>query len=56
MLLLKFCKYHQYIFLNKEEKEEENKNKDEENDADNIRVVFLLDKIKQNVNEEKKRK
>ena len=54
MLLLKFCKYHQYIFLNKEEKEEENKNKDEENDADNIRVVFLLDKIKQNVNEEKK--
>ena len=41
MLLLKFCKYHQYIFLNKEEKEEENKNKDEENDADNIRVVFL---------------
>ena len=54
MLLLKFCKYHQYIFLNKEEKEEDNKNKDEENDADNIRVVFLLDKIKQNVNEEKK--
>ena len=54
MLLLKFCKYHQYIFLNKEEKEEENKNKDEENDADNIREVFLLDKIKQNVNEEKK--
>ena len=54
MLLLKFCKYHQYIFLNKEEKDDENKNKDEENDADNIRVVFLLDKIKQNVNEEKK--
>ena len=54
LLLLKFCKYHRYIFLNKEnkekdEEEEKDKNviKSEENDATNTRVVFLLDKIKQ---------
>ena len=48
MLLLEFCKYHQYIFLNKDTKDSENKNKKEgEVDNDNIRVVFLLDKIKQ---------
>lgn len=47
ILLLKFCKYHHYVFLNKEKKDEENKEKknDEENE-ENIRVVFLLDKIK----------
>ena len=55
ILLLKFCKYHRYIFLNKEnkendeEEEEKDKNiiKSEENDSANTRVVFLLDKIKQ---------
>ena len=48
MLLLKFCKYHQYIFLNKDTKDSENKDKKEgDDDNDNIRVVFLLDKIKQ---------
>ena len=47
ILLLKFCKYHHYVFLNKEKKDEENKEKknDEENE-ENTRVVFLLDKIK----------
>ena len=48
LLLLKFCKYHNYVFLNKEE-EKEDKTKDENNDDDNenARVVFLLDKFKQ---------
>ena len=61
MLLLKFCKYHQYIFLNKEDKEEDNNKKEEENPEDNVRVVFLLDKIKQeqeqknNANNEEKK-
>ena len=52
-LLLKFCKYHRYIFLN-----QENKEKDEEENLDNVlgtkeedstktRVTFLLDQIKQ---------
>ena len=55
MLLLKFCKYHQYIFLNKESKDSENKEKKEgDDDNDNIRVVFLLDKIKQEEEEKKK--
>ena len=45
LLLLKFCKYHQYIFLNKEP---ENKPKEnEEENEDKVKVVFLLDKIKQ---------
>ena len=46
LLLLKFCKYHQYIFLNKDEKN--NKKIHELNSADpnRSRVVFLLDKIK----------
>ena len=47
LLILKFCKYHQYIFLNKENKEAENKEKKEnEEEQENVRVVFLLDKIK----------
>jgi len=53
MLLLKFCKYHHYIFLNTE-KEEDKKKQEEENDTDNVRVVFLLDKIKHSNEEEKK--
>ena len=44
MLLLKFCKYHHYIFLNAENKEE--KKPETDNEIDNVRVVFLLDKIK----------
>ena len=47
MLLLKFCKYHHYIFLNSENKEsDDKKDVDPENESDNVRVVFLLDKIK----------
>ena len=45
ILLLKFCKYHYYIFLNKENKEPEND--PSENTQGKTRVVFLLDKIKQ---------
>ena len=52
MLLLKFCKYHHYIFLNSENKDEEKKKSEEETD-DNIRVVFLLDKIKHDNDETK---
>ena len=53
MLLLKFCKYHHYIFLNTE-KEEDKKKQEEENESDSVRVVFLLDKIKHDNEEEKK--
>ena len=54
LLILKFCKYHQYIFLNKENKEAENKEKkDNEEEPENVRVVFLLDKIKQSDEDEK---
>ena len=53
MLLLKFCKYHNYIFLNSENKEDDKKKAEEENEVDNVRVVFLLDKIKTD-NEEAK--
>ena len=57
LLLLKFCKYHQYIFLNKENKDAENKEKKEgEEENENIRVVFLLDKIKQDDDEEEDKK
>ena len=58
-LILKFCKYHYYMFLDNEKKEEETNNKeteendDEDNDEDdeNTRVIFLLDKT--NTNKEK---
>ena len=54
MLLLKFCKYHHYIFLNNENKDsDEKKELEAESESDNVRVVFLLDKIKSE-NEEKK--
>ena len=46
LLLLKFCKYHQYVFLNKQNKDEKNKENKEEEENENVRVVFLLDKIK----------
>ena len=45
ILLLKFCKYHYYIFLNQKNKEPENTPL--ENIPDKTRVVFLLDKIRQ---------
>ena len=48
LLLLKFCKYHHYIFIDKEESEKEKKENEEYGDEDNenARVVFLLDKFK----------
>ena len=49
-LLLKFCKYHHYIFLNqKNDEKEENENLviTEEKESANTRVIFLLDKIKE---------
>ena len=62
-LILKFCKYHKYMFLDKEGESEEKKqkekdldNKDEkdlndtekyENEIPNARIVFLLDRINQ---------
>ena len=51
LLILKFCKYHHYIFLNKDESEEEKKERSKlekglgENNQ-NIKVAFLLDKFK----------
>ena len=54
LLILKFCKYHQYVFLNKENKEVQNEKKENEEEKENIRVVFLLDKIKHLDEEEKK--
>ena len=49
-LLLKFCKYHHYIFLNqKNDEKDENENLviTEEKESANTRVIFLLDKIKE---------
>jgi hypothetical protein len=40
LLILKFCKYHQYVFLNKPNKDAENKEKNEEEENENVRVVF----------------
>jgi hypothetical protein len=46
LLLLKFCKYHNYVFLNKgEEKEEKASEENNDEDNENARVVFLLDKF-----------
>ena len=60
ILLLKFCSYHNYIFLEKKEEENFNekdeKNKNEENNIneeendENIKLIFLLDKMKINEN------
>ena len=57
LLILKFCKYHQYIFLNKDEKNNEKIHELNSADPNRSRVVFLLDKIKasdegENKNEE----
>ena len=56
-LLLKFCKYHNYMFLDKDEEVNENKVKTEDKNEDdrddeNCRMVFLLDKIEQEKNED----
>ena len=42
LLLLKFCKYHHYIFLNKEN----NEAKKDEKQKEKVRVAFVLDNIK----------
>ena len=53
-LILKFCKYHNYVFLNKEP--EKNENRENEDDEDqNVRVVFLLDKIEHSDDENVKK-
>ena len=48
-LILKFCKYHNYMFLDKKEetenKDKEDKEDKDEKDKENIRVIFLLDHI-----------
>ena len=67
ILLLKFCTYHNYIFLESDEensfdKKEQNENEDDRinntnNDIfdDNIKVIFLMDKMsKDNGNEIKR--
>ena len=60
-LLLKFCKYHQYVFLNQQpEKKPKEIEKEDDNEENNVRVVFLLDKInaidEEEKNEEEKKK
>jgi len=67
-LILKFCKYHKYMFLDKEAENEdkgqkENKNEKGINDNDNYeneiqnsRVVFLLDRINQEKSDKDKEK
>ena len=53
-LILKFCKYHNYVFLNKEP--EKNENQENEDDGDqNVKVVFLLDKIDHRSGEQEKK-
>ena len=57
LLILKFCKYHQYIFLNKENQEEQIiEKKDGQEVNEKTRVVFLLDKIKFDEEEKKEEK
>ena len=71
-LILKFCKYHKYLFLDKKDESEEKKqkekdldNKDEkdlndtenyENEIQNARIVFLLDRINQEKSDKEKEK
>ena len=57
-LILKFCRYHKYIFLIKEEKKEGEEEKKEGNEEkkekeENKRIVFLLDKEDKDKKEEK---
>ena len=53
LLLLKFCKYHYYVFLDKTESAEDKEINEEENE--NSRVVFLLDKYKHKKVKEKEK-
>ena len=58
-LILKFCKYHNYMFLDKKE-ETENKDKEDKEDKDdknkeNIRVIFLLDNINKEKNKDEEK-
>ena len=53
-LILKFCKYHNYVFLNKVPEKNENQENEEEGDQ-NVRVVFLLDKIEHCLGEQGKK-
>ena len=53
-LILKFCKYHNYMFLDKEE--DKGKKKEEEDADENIRIIFLFDKLEQNKNNENEEK
>ena len=71
-LILKFCKYHKYMFLDKEGENEEKKQKENgldnksekeltdtdnyENGIQNARVVFLLDRINQEKSNKDKEK
>jgi len=45
LLLMKFCKYHNYVFLNREELKEDKIIENDDNE--NAHVVFLLDKFKE---------
>ena len=53
-LILKFCKYHNYVFLNKEPEKNENQENEEDGDQ-NVKVVFLLDKIEHNIGVQEKK-
>ena len=53
-LILKFCKYHNYVFLNKEPEKNENQENDDDGDQ-NVKVVFLLDKIEHKSGEQEKK-
>jgi hypothetical protein len=71
-LILKFCKYHKYMFLDNESESEDkgqienvqinknekeiNDNKNYDNEIQNARVVFLLDRINQEKSDKEKEK
>jgi len=64
-LILKFCKYHKYMFLDNEGENEDkgqkqleqvNKNENNENEIQNSRIIFLLDRINQEKSDEEKEK
>ena len=71
-LILKFCKYHKYLFLDKKGESEEKKQKEKEldnkyekdlndtenyeNEIQNARIVFLLDRINQEKSDKEKEK
>ena len=53
VFILKFCKYHNYIFLKEEisNQEKENIYNDRGEEDEGIRIVFLFDKVEQNEKE-----